>query len=75
MAEGRDRQLWGHTSWLLAMIANVNRDPKKSRAFEPIDFNPYMLAGRRRRGPPKRGIPVAGNIEILKSLLPSGKGS
>jgi hypothetical protein len=29
------------------LIANANRDPKKSRPFKPDDFNPY--AERRKR--------------------------
>ncbi len=41
MAEARAKENWTHTSSVLAMIANVNRDPKKSRAFRPDDFNPY----------------------------------
>ena len=65
MAEGRARERWTHTSWLLAMMANVNRDPKRSRVFHPDDFNPY--AQRR-----PRGIPItAGNIGLLKALLRS----
>jgi len=63
MAEGRDRQLWGHTSQVLAMIANVNRDPKKGRVFRPSDFNPY--APRRPRGIPIR----ADNIHLLKAFV------
>jgi len=42
MAEGRCREHWNHTSAILAMLANVNRDPKKSRVFKPDDFNPYV---------------------------------
>jgi hypothetical protein len=41
MAEGRSAFLWSHTSHVLALIANVNRDPKKQRAFRPADFNPH----------------------------------
>ena len=26
----------------MALIANVNRDPKKGRAAKPKDFNPYL---------------------------------
>lgn len=32
---------WAHTSSVLALIANVNRDPRKARAFKPADFNPH----------------------------------
>ena len=65
MSDGRDRQLWVHTSFVLAMLANVHRDPKKGRAMRPADFNPYADADARRRG-----IPVtADNIEVLKRLM------
>ena len=41
MTEARGRFEWGQTASLLAMIANVMRDPKKSKAVKPADFNPY----------------------------------
>jgi hypothetical protein len=69
MAEARGREMWGHTSTVLAMIANCNRDPKKSRAFNPADFNPY--AAKRRRG-----IPItAGNIDILRRIFVTADGA
>ena len=64
MAEARGRDLWGHTSAVLAMVANCNRDPKRSRPFSPADFNPY--AARKGRG----GVPItAANIDILCQLF------
>jgi len=42
MAEGRSTEMWNHTSSILALVANVNRDPKKGRAFTPADFNPFF---------------------------------
>ena len=47
MAEGRGREGWAHTSAILALIANVNRDPKKTRPFKPSDFDPYSAKDRR----------------------------
>ena len=41
MAEARGREAWAHTSAILALIANVNRDPKRTRPFKPSDFDPY----------------------------------
>ena len=41
MSDARGRDNWSHTSTLLAMIANVNRDPKKTSPFKPSDFDPY----------------------------------
>ena len=50
-------------SSLMALIANVNRDPKKHRAFRPRDFNPY----ERRR---TEGIPLtAANMHLLKKAF------
>ncbi|HMP05793.1 MAG TPA: hypothetical protein PJ982_05545 [Lacipirellulaceae bacterium] len=44
MAEARSRQAWNHTSAVLAMLANVHRDGKKTRAFRPADFHPHRRA-------------------------------
>jgi len=46
MAEAKGRADWGRTSVMLALLANVNRDPKKTRAFKPADFNPYEMEKR-----------------------------
>ena len=67
MADGRVRQSWVHTSSVLAMIANVNRDPKKTRAFRPDDFNPFAARSA-------RGIPLtAGTIRAMKGMFKTGK--
>ncbi|MCI0333700.1 MAG: hypothetical protein L0228_10820 [Planctomycetes bacterium] len=42
MAEAKTRQAWNHTASILAMLANVHRDPKKSRALRPADFHPHL---------------------------------
>jgi len=71
MAEGRLDQEWNHTSAVLAMLANVHRDPKKCRPFRPEDFHPY----RRRASVGVRIIRE--NIGLLKkAFLPAtaGKG-
>ena len=42
MSEGDSRMRWSHTSAVLALIANVNRDAKKRpRPFQPSDFDPH----------------------------------
>jgi len=67
MAEARRKDAWDRTSTVLALIANVNRDPKKTRAFRPKDFNPYE-----RRG--KSGMPITkGNIGALKVFVKGKK--
>lgn len=47
MAEARGREAWAHTSAVLALIANVNRDPKKTRPYKPGDFDPYSARDKR----------------------------
>jgi hypothetical protein len=42
MADSRGKDNWNHTSSVLAMLFNINRDPKKQRAISPDVFNPYV---------------------------------
>ncbi|GHT30666.1 hypothetical protein FACS1894214_0950 [Planctomycetales bacterium] len=51
MAEGKQRADWNRTSHLLALISNVNRDPKKSRAVTPQEVNPYTRQNEKMRKP------------------------
>jgi hypothetical protein len=64
MAEARGRDEWGRMASLLSLLANVNRDPKRTRAFKPADFNPYEA--RRSGG----GIPLTkSNLKLLKKVF------
>ena len=67
MAESRGRATWAIASSIMALVANVNRDPKRRRRpFRPSDFSPYS-----ERRP--RGIPLtAGNIDLLKDVFVKG---
>jgi len=65
MTHGRLREAWNHTAAVLAMIANVNRDPKKHRVFRPDDFNPYAGGGRWKQGT----AITTDNIRILKKAF------
>ena len=40
MAEAKSRDQWNHTAAVLALVANCHRDPKKTGAFKPEQFNP-----------------------------------
>jgi hypothetical protein len=64
MAEVRQADNWNHTAALLAMLANVNRDPKKGRTFKPGDFHPVMTAKREKARPPLKG-----DIGMLKTVF------
>ena len=44
MAQGRQQAEWLRMSSLMCLIANVNRDPRRGRAFRPADFNPFPVA-------------------------------
>jgi hypothetical protein len=48
MGEARSQVLWNHTSSILAMLANIHRDAKRSRIYHPSDFNPH---GKKRPQP------------------------
>ena len=57
MDEGRSRAAWAHTSAVLAMLAEVNRDRKKKASpFRPGDFDPWALQDRKDKPAPKVGI-------------------
>ena len=44
MVDGRGRCEWNQTSSLMALAANMMRDPKKGHPVKPIDFNPFAPA-------------------------------
>jgi len=51
MAESRAKERWAHTSSVMALIAETNRNPKKrGRPFTPDDFNPFARKRKRKKG-------------------------
>lgn len=38
LSDARVKFEWSQTASVLCLIANVNRDPKKTKAFKPSDF-------------------------------------
>ncbi len=64
MAEARAATQWAQTSAVLAMLANCHRDPKKSRAFTPTDFNPLE-----RRKARKRVLGRTRDLSILRNVF------
>ena len=65
MSEGRCRERWHHTSAVLAMLVNVNSDPKKGSPAKPSDFNPYV------ERPAKKPARKVG-VSFLKAVLIDG---
>jgi hypothetical protein len=65
MAEGRGRAEWGRTASIMALMANVNRDPRKRRRpFEPDYFIP---AGFRRAA--KKAAAVKAPLSVLRDIF------
>ena len=62
MTDARVQDNWSHTSALLALIANVNRDPRKTRAMKPADFNPYSKSA-------SDGTKPMADIRMLKDVF------
>ena len=65
MAEGKSKDAWQHTASILALIANVNRDPKKTKPFKPSDFNPTLSNTSR----PDAVVVDKENVSLLKALF------
>jgi len=64
MAEARARSEWAQTSSMMALVANVNRNPRRRRRpYRPDDFNPFAQGSR-------EGIALTPeNIGLLKGLV------
>jgi hypothetical protein len=65
MAEARDRSAWNRTLALLAELFNVNRDPKKTKPIDPMQFFPWSQP-RLEQAPP----PTEEDREMLRHLFP-----
>lgn len=62
MSEARRREAWSHTASLLALTANVHRNPqKRPRPFSPAEFHPLLV-------PDRRAVLKTG-IDILKRVF------
>ncbi len=70
MAEGLGRERWAHTSLVCVLIANANRDPKRSRPFKPSDFDPYTRQDRR-----LRMVANKESLAVLREALEAQKGT
>jgi len=69
MAQARQEDHWNHTAALMALLANVNRDPKRGRAFKPADFHPALPQRQARIGGGGPPAPLKGEIGMLKIFV------
>jgi hypothetical protein len=60
MAEARQRHEWQIAASVLALLANCHRDPRKSRAFRPGDFDPFAQ---------ERGEVIPADIGVLRDVF------
>ena len=65
MAEERQRDAWSHTSLVLAVLANIHRDPKKAKRYTSEDFNPFTV---------KKPDHVKADIGVLKQVFVNQRG-
>ena len=71
MAQARQQDHWNHTASLMALLANINRDPKRGRALTPADFHP--LQNVRRQTQTEK--PLKGQIGMLKAVFVDQRGN
>ena len=63
MAEARQRDEWSRTSSVMALVANTQRNPKKTRPFRPCDFDPFARAAD------KRTQVIPAPVSVLKDVF------
>ena len=65
MAEERGRFEWNQTSSMIAVVINMMRDPKKSKAVTPDMFNPFA---KKRNKQSAKKVPIT----VLRDLFVKG---
>jgi len=73
MAEAKGQDHWNHTSALMALVANVHRDPKKSKVLKPADFHPHIKGQTKRDKPPKADITLLKTVFVDRRSRFDGK--
>jgi hypothetical protein len=68
MAEGRQRDTWMQTASIVAMIANVNRDPKRSKEYSWKDFFPFDAPKVSKKDAPTVPISVLKSVFVDKRM-------
>jgi len=62
MLDGKQRHDWSIASSIMAVIANTNRDPKRSRPIKPSDFDPFAKQSR-------SSAPLKVDVSVLKDVF------
>lgn len=62
MSEAKQREAWNHTSALMALCVNLQRDPRKGPPIRPETFNPFVR-------PAPKPILRGKDLAILKDVF------
>lgn len=65
MAEARDRARWNRTFALLAQLYNANRNPKRTRPIDPLQFFPWDKHVQEQAPPPTES-----DLKMLRKAFP-----
>ena len=57
------KDAWSRTSSLMALLANCHRDPAKTQAYKPGDFDPMV----------KAAPPIKVGLDVLKDVFVHGE--
>ena len=63
MANGKNESEWNQTASIMALTANINRDPKKGNVYTVSDFHPMISKQK-----------AIGDIKILKEAFIKRRG-
>ncbi len=64
MAEEAGRDEWNRTAALMALVANIMRDPKKGKPAKPEDFTPSAV--KIKKPVPKVPLTVLRDVFVKK---------
>lgn len=74
MADATARQRWSHTSAVMALLANVHRDPKKKPSpYKPDDFHPLPRKAPRSRKSERVEVDKQEGFRVLKQVFVTGR--
>ena len=75
MGKGRERDEWGRTASLMALMFNCHRDPKKTRPATPAGYMPPGLVDGEQVKGGGGGIPLnAETIPAFEGVIKQAKG-
>lgn len=63
MLDGKQRHDWSIAATVMSVMANIHRDPKRSRHLKPSDFDPFA----------KQSRPVKVDVSVLKDVFIDGR--